>query len=59
VVQAPELNQLRNFEKELNESLMKTKMLKRIIQQKLLEEMEDSYGNRIKHINNMLALETN
>lgn len=35
---------------------MKTKMLKRIIQQKLMEEMEDSYTTRIRHINNLLAL---
>lgn len=47
---APRMNQLMNFERELSESLIKTKLLKRIIQQRLIDEMEDTYSSRIKHI---------
>ncbi len=54
----PRLNKLMNFERELNESLMKTKMLKRIIQKRLIEEVEDTYSSRIRHIQELLALES-
>jgi DNA polymerase II large subunit len=46
----PRLNQLLNFEKEFNDSLRKTKMLKSIIQRRLIDEMEDTYASRVRHI---------
>ena len=45
-----------SFEKELNESLIKTKMLKNIIQQRLMEDMEETYASRVRHIHELLAL---
>ena len=55
---SPKLNQLISFERDLNESLMKTKMLKHIIQKRLMSEMEDTYSSRVKHIHELLALES-
>jgi len=33
---------VRNFERELNESIKKTRLLKKLIQQKILLEIEES-----------------
>lgn len=39
-----DLDQIRSFERELQESLMKTKLLKRLIQQRLTEEIDEPFG---------------
>lgn len=52
-----DLDQIKSFEKELQENLFKTKLLKRMIQQRLAEDLEEPFGRSINAFEKLLALE--
>jgi hypothetical protein len=53
-----DLDQIKCFEKDLQESLMKTKLLKRLIQQRIEEDLEDPFNRCFSGFQNLLSLES-
>ena len=54
----PELNHIKRFEQDLQESIKKTRMLKMMIQKKIMDGMDDDFGNRMNNFNKYLTLES-